>query len=158
MLDLSEPDTEGLQERDASSSTPTARSCRRKSLDEKLPSVVTDAGGDTLAKETKRKKGTIGSQPRGNHNAFTHIQKKPSLPPSLLSPNCEVCKKTRTTRARKRMKPKKRLDGIALSTNFGHKNARIVQDDFTNWNSGLSDDNKSNIGNNAVKEMSSSVT
>ena len=63
----------------------------------------------------------------------------------------EVCKKTRTTRARCRIKPEKREDGIAPSTKFGdlitvdhkilnvengsrcgHKNAPIVQDDFTN--------------------------
>ena len=113
-----------------------------KSLDEKLPSVVTDAEGNTLAKDTKSKKGIIGSQPRGN--VFTHFPK---------DPNCEVCKKTRTTRAGCRLNPMRRVDGGAFSTIFGdvitadnkiqnvenesrcgHKrNAPIVQDDFTNW-------------------------
>ena len=73
---------------------------------------------------------------------FTHYPKHP---------NCEVCKKTKTTRARCRTKPEKRVDGIALSTTFGalitadhkiltdenesrcgHKNALIVQGDCTN--------------------------
>ena len=51
-----------------------------KPLEDKPPSVVTDAEGDTLAKETRSKKGIIGSQPRENHNVFTHsfiIQKIP---------------------------------------------------------------------------------
>ena len=66
--------------------------------------------------------------------------------------NCEVCEKTKTTRARFRIKSQKRVDGIAPSTKFGdlvtadhkirnvekesrcgHKDALIVQDDFTNW-------------------------
>ena len=76
-------------------------------------------------KKTKSKKGIIRSQPR---------------------------KKTKTTRARCRIKPTKRVDGMSLSTKFGdlitadhkclsvenewrcgHKNATIEQDDFTNW-------------------------
>ena len=35
------------------------------------------------------------------------------------TPNCEVCKKTKPTRARCRIKPEKRVDGIAPSTKFG---------------------------------------
>ena len=67
-------------------------------------------------------------------------------------PIVKSARKTKTTRARCRIKPKKRRDGIAPSTQFGdlttaehkilnvenasrcgHKNAVIVQDDFTNW-------------------------
>ena len=33
----------------------------------------------TLAEDTKSKKGVIGSQPRGNHNVFTHYPKGPNL-------------------------------------------------------------------------------
>ena len=64
---------------------PTREVVEEQSHDEKLPSVVTDAGGDTLATDTKSKKGILGSQPRGNHNVFTCHPK---------DPNCEVCKKT----------------------------------------------------------------
>ena len=59
--------SEGLEVREASSSTPTAWGdpehdvVEEKSIDDKLPSVVTNAGVDTLAKETKCKKGNIGS-------------------------------------------------------------------------------------------------
>ena len=85
MLDLLKPFTEELQERDASSSNPTTRGdpkhevVKEQSLDETLPSVATDAARDTLAKDTKSKKGIIGSQPRGNHNVFTHYPEDPQL-------------------------------------------------------------------------------
>ena len=51
VLDLLQQVTEGMEEYNASSSTPNAGSdeawsCRRKPLDDKLPSVVTDAEGD----------------------------------------------------------------------------------------------------------------
>ena len=110
MLDLLQPFTEGLVERDASSSTATAWNDSKQEvveeqhIDEKLPSVATDAGRDSLAQNTKSKKDIIGSQPRGTHNVFTHYPK---------DSNCEVCQKT--TRASCRMKPKKRVDGIGPS-------------------------------------------
>ena len=63
----------------------TETDSQEKPLDDEPPSVVHDAGGETLAKETKSKKGITGSQPRGNHNVFTQYPKHP---------NCEVCKKT----------------------------------------------------------------
>ena len=84
MLDLSTPCTKGLEEYDASGSEPV-QVVKEKPLDDKLPSVVIDAGRDTLAKATVSKKGIIGSQPRGNHNVFTLHPKDPS---------CEVCRKT----------------------------------------------------------------
>ena len=149
MLDLLKPPTEGLEVRDASSSAPKARSDSKHALVEaqsiavRLPSVVTDAAGDTLAKDTKSKKGIIGSPQREIHNVFTHYPK---------DSNCEVCKKTKTTRARCRIKPEMRVDGIAPSTQFGdlitadhkilnvenksscgHKNSLVVQDVFMNW-------------------------
>ena len=136
LLDLPQPFTEGLRERDASSSTPTTRM-------RNFPRLPPMRGKILWQKSTKYKKGIIGSQPRGNHNVFTHIPK---------DPNCEVCKKTKSTRARCRIKPEKRVDGIALSTKFGdlitadyksrnvenesrcrHRNNLIVQDGFTNW-------------------------
>ena len=52
-----------------------------QSLDKKLLSVVTDAERDTLAKDTKSKKGTIVSQ-----MCSLIIQEEDH--------NCEVCKKT----------------------------------------------------------------
>ena len=64
MWDMLQPFTEGLEEYDASSPTPKAGGGPKhevdeeQSLDEKLPSGVTDAGRDTLAKDTKSKKGT----------------------------------------------------------------------------------------------------
>ena len=54
--------------------------------DETPPSVLTDAEGDTRAKDTKCEKVIIGSQPKRNHNMFTHFPN---------DPNCEVCKKTK---------------------------------------------------------------
>ena len=96
--------TEGFQEYDA---VLRLHVIEEQPLEDKPPSVVTDAGGGTLAKESKSEKGIIGPQPRGNHNVFTHYPK---------DPNCEVCKMTKTTRARCRIKPKKRVDGIAFST------------------------------------------
>ena len=146
MLDLLQPFTTGTQKRYASSLTPTARRelshevAEEKPSDEKLPSVVTDAGQDAPAKDTKSTEGIIGSQPRGNRNVFTHYPK---------DPNCEVCHKTKTTRARCGIKPKKRVYGTAPPTKFGdlitadhkilnvenesrdgHKNTLVVQDDF----------------------------
>ena len=78
-----------------------------------------------------------------NHYVFT---------PCPEDSNCEVCEKTKTTRARFRIKPQKRVDGIAPSAKFGdlvtadhkirnvekelrcgHKDALIVQDDLMNW-------------------------
>ena len=87
MLDPLEPFAEGPEEYDASSSTPTARGAAKhavveeNSLRDKISLVVTDAGRETLAKDTKSKKGFTGSQPRGNHNVFTHHPK---------DSNCEV--------------------------------------------------------------------
>ena len=77
MLDVLQPFTQGFEERDASSSTATAwcghthEVVEEQSHHEKFPSVATDTGRETLAKDTKSKKGVIGSQPRGNHNVFT---------------------------------------------------------------------------------------
>ena len=104
MLDPLEPFTEGPDEHDASSSSPTAGGAakhevvKENSLRDCISSVVTDAGGDTLAGDTKSKKGIVRSQPRGNHNVFTHHPR---------DPNYLVCKKT-PARARCRIKPKKR--------------------------------------------------
>ena len=57
------------------------RLIKEQPLEDKLRSVFTDAGRETLAKETKSMKGIIGSQPRGNHNVFSHYPK---------DSNCEV--------------------------------------------------------------------
>ena len=114
MLDLLKPLTEGLKEYDVSSSIPNARNGPKhvdeeKPLDDKLPSVVPDAGRDTLAKDTKSKKGIIGSQPRGNHTVFTHYPK---------GPNCEVCKKTTNT-SQVWEKPRSAWTGLHLLPNSG---------------------------------------
>ena len=87
MLDPLEPFSEGPEEHDASSSTPTAGGAAKHevveetSLGDKISLVVTNAGRETLAKDNKSKKGIIGSQPRGNHRVFTHHPK---------DSNCEV--------------------------------------------------------------------
>ena len=135
-------------------------------LEDKPPSVVTDAGGDTLAKETKSKKGITGSQSRGNHIVFTHY---------LQDPNCDVCKKTKTSRARCNIKHEKNVDGIALSTKCGdliteehnilnvenetkcgHRNALIVQNVFTTLIQSYPTQNERPIGDNVVFIMISS--
>ena len=48
-----------------------------QSLDEKLPSVLTDAEGGTRATDAKSEKVIVGSQPRGNHNMFTFFRMIP---------------------------------------------------------------------------------
>ena len=68
ILDLIQTFTEGLEERYAPSSTPTAEGdpthvVEEQSLDDKLLWVVTDAGGDTLAKIPRvRKESTVPNQ------------------------------------------------------------------------------------------------
>ena len=57
-----------------------------KPLEDKPPSVVTDARRDLLAKNTKGEGGIIGSHPRGSHNVFTHHPKDPC---------CEGCTMTK---------------------------------------------------------------
>ena len=72
MLDPLEPFTEGPEEYDASSSTPTAGGAAMREVEEnhllviKFLRLSTDAGEDTLTNDTKSKKGIIGSEPRGN--------------------------------------------------------------------------------------------
>ena len=63
----------------------------------------------------------------------------------MFATNCDVCKRTKFTRARCGIKAKRRIDAIAPSSKFGdlitadHKvltvdsDALIVQNDFTNW-------------------------
>ena len=70
MLDLLKPHGEGLAECDVSASTQNARSGpehvdEEKPLDDGLPKVVIVTGRDTMARDTKSKKGIICSQPRG---------------------------------------------------------------------------------------------
>ena len=84
MLDLLMPFTEGFEECDVSSSIPKARGGKHvdeeKPLDDKVPRLSPMRVSDTVATDTNCKKGIIGSQPRGNHNVFTHC---------LTDPNCE---------------------------------------------------------------------
>ena len=101
MLDLLKSFPDGLEERDASSSTPTAGGdpthevVEEQFHDEKLPSIATSARGDTSAKDTKSKTGNIGSQPRGNHTVFTHYPNAPIM---------RFAQRTKTTRAMCRIK------------------------------------------------------
>ena len=86
LLKLHNPFTEELEERDASSSTPTGRGdlthevVEEQSHDEKLPSNAFDTVWGTLTKDIKSKKSIIVSQSRENHNAFTRS-------------NCEIYEK-----------------------------------------------------------------
>ena len=93
-------------------------------------------------------------------------------------PNCEVRDKTNTTRAKCRITPKKRVDGIVPSTKVGnlisaehkklyaesesrcgHKNEKIVQDDFANWIQSYPMKNERYIGHHDVfTKISCSVT
>ena len=58
---------------------PTHEVVEEQSRDEKLPSVVTDAGGERYSgKDTKKKKGIIVCQPRRHHNVFNHYPKDPN--------------------------------------------------------------------------------
>ena len=83
-IDLPQPFTRGLQKRDVLSSISTARGSPEhevvdeQSLDEQLTSLRCHrCGVDTLAKDTKREKGIIGSQPRRSRNVFIHHPKDP---------------------------------------------------------------------------------
>ena len=94
------------QERDASSWTPKAGGDPMH-VDEEKPLRLSPMRWVILWQKIPGvKKGIISSQPRGNHNVYTLYPK---------DPHCEVCKKTNTTRARCRLKLKKRVDGIAPS-------------------------------------------
>ena len=96
-------------------------------------------GGDTPAKETKSKKGILGSQPRGNHNVFTRYQK---------DPNCEVCAKTHQDEP-----AVSAWTGLHLSTKFGnlitadHKFLNVDRArGFHELDSEFPDEDKGNIG------------
>ena len=84
-LDLLKPFAEGMEERDASSSTPTARGDTTHEVveeqfpDEKLPSFATDAGGDILEKDSKSKEGTILSPPRSKPHCVYSFSERPQL-------------------------------------------------------------------------------
>ena len=90
--------------------------------------------------------------PRVSKLSSVPNQEETTMCSFIIRPNCAVCKKTKSTRARCRRKPQKHVDGIAPSTKFadlitadhkilnaenesrcGHKNGLIVQDDFTKW-------------------------
>ena len=139
---------------------------RMKLSDEKLPSVATHAAGNTH-KIPRVRKVSSDSQPRRSHNVLNHCPK---------DPNCEVFKKTKTTRAKCRIRPKQRVDGIALSTKFGdlitanHKILKVENESrrghkkrsnrarcIHELDSELSDENKRYIGNNVVFTKDSSA-
>ena len=173
MLDLLKALKEGLQGHDASPSdsksmevTLSIELSTKNLLMMNFPGL-SPMRGDTLEKHTKSKKGIVGSKPSGHHNLFIHW---------LENPNCEVCKKTQSTRTRCRIKPKKSVYGIAPSTQFGnlittdhlilnveneskcgHKNALIVQYDHSNWIQSYPMKHERNIGDNVlVTQISSS--
>ena len=78
-MDLLNPFTEVSEEHDASSSTPNAGGdpkhvVEEEPLDDKLDSVVPDAGADTLGKDTKTERGVTLPTKR-NHNVFRHHPK-----------------------------------------------------------------------------------
>ena len=121
-----------------------------------LPSV---SSCGLVATPVGAQEGTIGSKLKGNYNVFSHHPKDPT---------CEVCKKTKTTRTRRRIEPKKFVDGNALSTKCGYlitanhkiqnveneskcglRNAVIVQD-FTNLIQRYPMKNERNIRDNVV--------
>ena len=80
---------------------PTHEVVEENSLDEKLLSVATDAGRDTLAKETKSKKGVVGSQPRGNQMCCSlgireipvakSVRRQIQHEPGVSSLSCSFC-------------------------------------------------------------------
>ena len=63
--------------------TPSIKVVEEQHIAEKLPSVVTDVEGDTLAKDTKSKKSILHSQPRTNH----FFIRRPK------DPKCGICEK-----------------------------------------------------------------
>ena len=74
--------------------TPSIKVVEEQHIAEKLPSVVTDVEGDTLARDTKSKKSILHSQPRTNHFFSFGARKIPSV----------VSVRNKTTRARCRIK------------------------------------------------------
>ena len=95
MLDLLQLLTEGLKERDASSSTPTARVTPGMKLSENNLLVsnfpwVSPMQGEILWQKIPRPR-KVSSVSRGNRIVFTHYPK---------DSNCEVCMNIITTRGR----------------------------------------------------------
>ena len=112
-------------------------------------------------KDTKSKKGIIGSQPRGNHHVFTHYPK---------DPNCEVFKKTKKQddpgvgknqrsawtglrffyKIRRldhgRSQISERGEWVEMRRRERPNRARR----FREWDPEFSDEDKGNIGNNVV--------
>ena len=80
MLDLLQPVAEKLNKRRRCIffNSKSSKHVTKKNLDDKLPSVVSNATRDTLAKETKNKKGIIDSQPTEKHNVLTQHPEDPS--------------------------------------------------------------------------------
>ena len=76
---------------------------------QKSSSVATDAGGDTLVKESQEQK-SIGSHPKGSHYVFTLCPK---------DPDCDMCRRTKSTRARCNTKSKKSMSEIVRAPKSG---------------------------------------
>ena len=79
----------------------------------KSPSAQTDAGRDPSGTAKwdsfARKQRANDSEPWGDRNVFTHFPR---------DPDCQVCRKTQTTRVKCKYRPLKRTDEIAPPTTF----------------------------------------
>ena len=98
------------------------RNAKTKLLADSPPSVVTDTGGDTLAKDTKSKEGIFGSRARGCRSVLTHSPK--------IS-NVTVCKVTKSTRARCCASQQSASTGTHFALNLETLSQRITQ--FWTW-------------------------
>ena len=112
ILELLKSFTEGLDipRSSAIAGCNPEQSAEAHSKNAKSSSVATDTMRDTLTSKLHENMSIIGSHPKGSHNLFTHYPK---------DPNCDVYRRTKSSRVRCHTKSKKRLSDIEQSANFG---------------------------------------
>ena len=112
ILELLKPFTGGL---DIPCSSAVAgcnpeQSAEAHSKKAKSSSVATDTMRDTLTSKLHENESIIVSHPKRSHNLFTHDPK---------DPNCDVYRRTKSSRVRCQKKSKKRMSDIEQSAKFG---------------------------------------
>ena len=145
---------------------------RNNLLTRNFPRLPPMLGGDTLPKDAKSKEGVIGSQPRGNHNVFTHypkdsIRKTPSVrcvrkqQQQQHEPGVEKNQRRAWTGCtfytiRRLDHGRSQNSERGDESRCGHKNDLTVQNDFTNWIQNYPMKTKDTSENNVVFAQNSS--
>ena len=109
------------------------------------PSVITDAGGDRLAEDKKATadctKGANDSQPRGDHNVFTHLSRDPTCEEDDTDHTRQMQKLTSETRRwdptshhiRRAVTAEHKSMNVDDEPRNDHRNDLIVQDGNSSW-------------------------